>query len=232
MDMRSRWINDGPDTFELEAVLASGLHDGIHEDQLEEMGLKGKAARAAGAAMPAQSTTFATAPVVQRTGAVQASAAPHRNADWFSQNYPKLQPADLADYYREKYLKVHVPVRTGTHDGFQKLRALLAEHVHNSNVLEEPTTNRPLGSSNLGSSEDADLTARQSDVTRYVPNHFMDASPGMPRVSHVVMMTLAALVVGGLVGLGIAKPEGLGSLLRLQATSAQIQALVPATFWQ
>jgi hypothetical protein len=237
MESRARWISEGPDTFELEAVLASGLHDGIHEDDLEEMAFRGQAVSTAAAVLPPKKSR-PTARVAETEPRALAASAAATTADWFKAHYPKLQPADLADYYREKYLKIHVPVRTGTSDGFKQFREMLGQHVRNSNVLDDaqtkPVVTEPVKP--VQKVEDADEFALppQLEITSEM---FMQRPlpvmqhPVAPRMFSVVMLTLGALVIGGLIGLGLANPSGLTGLLAADGSGAQIKAWIPASLW-
>ncbi len=240
MESQARWINDGPDTLELEAVLSGGLHDGIHEDQLEEMGLRGgTVALASRTGRPAAIASIQAAAPTLRSMRPEPKSSPASDAaaDWFRQNYPKLKPNDLADYYREKYLKVHVPVRTGTHDGFMQLRNMLAQHVQNSNALDEqsmesrpakvtvsaPVANPPI-KEELALPPQLDLTAYRPETSQ------RPVRSVAPRTSSIVLMTMGALVLGALVGLGLANPPQMDTLLNPDLSSASVQAWIPALF--
>jgi hypothetical protein len=190
-------IGEGPDSVELEAVLASGLHDGLHEDEIEDMRRMGLAAPA-NSARPAQKTSTAI--------------------DWFAQNYPKLKPEDLAEFYRENFGATDTPIKTGTVDAFGSYRKLLAARVLNANV--------PLHAEPASEPQVLHIQADQADRHRSLMTSRRDH--GLPRTWLIAVLTCFSLVAGGIIGMGLASDDGISGFISRAQAASQIDALLPA----
>jgi hypothetical protein len=159
MQLHPNWVASDPEVLRLEDVLNSGLHDDLHEDEIEDLQMHGKIVGRATARDIAQIYPKSrVAPPIARNAAPVQIPLPDRTVgerqdqltrksrvpaalvadEWFNQNYPKLKPEDLADHYRKNVLAMPPrPVSAGEPRGFDNYRNLLKAHVVNSNIPYE-----------------------------------------------------------------------------------------------
>ncbi len=223
MGAPASWDIGGPDTMQLEAVLASGLHDGLHEDEIEDL-------RSRGVALPA--AMHVGGPLKSAMTPVEQHAAPRQidfddAQSWFSQNYPKLKPADLASFYREKYLQIDAPVRTGSIGDFDKYRQLLADRVRNANLADDVAL--------LDLEAIVEPTAQQAlqiapeVIARHRSAQSAPRDSTFLRTSIIAILTCFSLLLGGGVGLGLANGDGVLDMFNTQNALVRIQSLLPVT---
>lgn len=219
MGPQANWVSEGPDTMQLEAVLSSGLHDGLHEDEIED--LKGR-----GVSVP-RKTVVRSDPAIGQLAAPELGKLNSNDAkSWFAQHYPKLQPQDLAEFYRESYQAPEPPVRSGSVDAFDTYRRLLAAHVKNANINEdvEPASKPEPGSNNLRIAPEMLAHHRAVSISR--------RDNGLPRTSIIALLTFFSLVFGGFVGKGIANSDDLVKFVSIENAVTRLQTLLPTVLRQ
>ncbi len=237
--MKSRWLEDGPDTQDLAVVLASGLHDGIHEDQIEDMQMQ----RVVGAQHGAQrAPQFLSAnrveptlprPVVARApmAARVPAASPKIDArDWFESYYPKLQPQDLADFYRKKYSRSEAPVIGGGPAAFETYKRLLADRVKGQDIADRPVAELPLVVHKIPTPLAAvqPLAALSVPPLTVAPDKKQAAERNFPNTGMIAVLAVAFLLFGGLLGIELANPGEIGRMVMANANAGEIASTVQA----
>jgi hypothetical protein len=265
MQMQTKWVTPDPSDVRLMDVLNSGLHDELHEDELEDLRVHGKIMSQSSIRqqmterrrqrympdafpVPVPFDIAATSPV--ESSAVLADV-------WFKHNYPKLKPEDLADYYRQHQLDQYAPVvaaRGGQIDDyfFQTQRSAVNANV--KSVAAKPALVAPaeIAASKPGAQ---DVTIR-APTPKPVPILKVPTNPaklnldlppqlvltptalqqhhqplprpvdnGLPKTSVIAMLTMFALVIGGCVGMGVAHPDRVASLLSAKAVLTKVETL-------
>jgi hypothetical protein len=215
MGQLATWVSEGPDTMQLEAVLSGGLHDELHEDEIEDM-------RRRGVAVPKPSVVRSQDSITGSLPVAVSKTVVPDTKNWFAQYYPKLQPQDLAEFYRERYLAPEAPIRSGSVDAFDKYRKLLAARVKNANINDDlaPEMAENTRQKNLNIAPEMLAHHRAVAITR--------RDNGLPRTSIIALLTCFSLAFGGIVGMGIANSDELSGMLSVKNAAIRLQTLLPA----
>jgi hypothetical protein len=231
---KASWISDGPDRLELEAVLASGLHDGLHEDDIEDMQMQRVAGTAVRVAQHAPQNVEIRPVVVRQLPPRFQNEVPQteervRARDWFANYYPKLKPEDLADFYRTKYLRSEAPVLGGTPEIFETYKRMIAERIKGESLADAPAASElisPVMAQPRLSIVATDLRSPLMAVEVPVRGR------ALPRTNIMAILSGFAIFLGGLLGMEMASSGELSKLLVAKASATEIVSILPAFITQ
>jgi hypothetical protein len=253
MQLHPNWVASDPEPLRLEDVLKSGLHDDLHEDDIEDLQLHGRVIGRAAARdvdqirrelQPVQALRPSILSLERSEVSRKRSRVPSAEVadEWFNHNYPKLKPEDLADHYRRNVLSPSQdpaparPAISANPPGFDAYRNLLKAHVVNSNVAYENDVDPAEAGSAMGAAKSvADIKAAASPTLTLTPDMIaqrrLSASAKRPgilaRLGFVALLTSIALVAGGAAGLLLADSSPTQGLLTLPAQQDQESMMVP-----